>query len=86
MFCVYILRSEKNGRYYVGSTGDLNRRLGEHNSGTTLSTKGSRPWLVVHTEQFETAALARQRESQIKAWKNPRYMERALGLATSEDR
>ena len=33
MYFVYILFSEKLDRYYVGTTGDVERRLFEHNSG-----------------------------------------------------
>ena len=34
---VYVLRSEKTGRYYVGSSGDPWQRLGEHNAGFALN-------------------------------------------------
>ncbi|MDP2918981.1 MAG: GIY-YIG nuclease family protein, partial [Dehalococcoidia bacterium] len=35
MFYVYILQSEKSGRYYIGSTGDIPTRLAQHNAGAT---------------------------------------------------
>jgi len=37
MFYVYILRSEKTKKYYVGSTQDVANRLREHNNGETRS-------------------------------------------------
>ena len=80
MFFVYILRSQKNGRYYIGSAKDLNQRLEQHNSGATKSTRNSRPWQLVHTEGYETLIKARNRESQIKSWKNRAYMADMLGL------
>jgi predicted GIY-YIG superfamily endonuclease len=33
MFYAYVLKSQKNGRLYVGSTDDLKRRLKEYNDG-----------------------------------------------------
>jgi len=49
-------------------------------AGRTQSTKGPRPWKLVHTETYETLSAARQRERQIKSWKNTGYMVQALGL------
>ncbi len=80
LFFVYILQSKETYRYYIGSTKDIQRRLFQHNAGMMKSTRGLRPWRLVHSETFDTLAQARRRETQIKAWKNPRYMEKALGL------
>jgi hypothetical protein len=40
---LYILESQKHGRFYVGSTDDLSRRLNEHNAGRTKSTASGKP-------------------------------------------
>ena len=71
MFFMYILQSELTGQYYIGSTKDVLVRLAQHNAGKTASTKGHRPWKLVYTESYETLPEARQRERQVKAWKNP---------------
>ncbi|MCH8850302.1 MAG: GIY-YIG nuclease family protein, partial [Chloroflexi bacterium] len=44
MSYVYILESVNTGRYYIGCTDDLERRLHEHNNGKSASTKAFRPW------------------------------------------
>jgi len=64
MFFVYVLQSEKNGKFYVGQTADVNERLIRHNAGRAPSTKGGRPWKLVHVEQFPSreGAMARERE------------------------
>lgn len=80
MFFVYILQSEKTGRYHIGCTEDVARRLAQHNAGMTQATRNLRPWLLVHTEEYQTLGEARRREAQIKSWKSPEYMRRALGL------
>jgi len=66
MFYVYILKSLKNGRYYTGSTNDLKRRLVEHNSGGSKYTKLTRPFVLVHKEEFNTRKEAVVRELFLK--------------------
>jgi len=80
VFFVYLPQSEKSGRYYVGCTEDVARRLAQHNAGMSKATRELRPWRLVHTEKYQTLAEARRREAQLKPWKNPEYMRRALGL------
>jgi putative endonuclease len=67
LFFVYILRSEKDGRFYVGMTENVERRLKEHNSGKTKSTKAYIPWILFFTESFETRIEARAREVYLKS-------------------
>jgi putative endonuclease len=67
MFIVYGLKSEKDGRVYVGFTQDLSRRLKEHSSGKTRSTKGWLPWSVYYTEEVDSREKAREREIYLKS-------------------
>ena len=62
MAFVYILQSEATQRFYVGSTGDLSRRLQEHARGHSLATRGRGPWKLVHQEPFASLLEARRRE------------------------
>ena len=67
-FFVYVLVSEVKGlRFYVGMTGEVAKRLNEHNSGKTKSTKGYMPWNVFFTEEFKTRKEAREREKYLKS-------------------
>ncbi|MAE10504.1 MAG: endonuclease [Dehalococcoidales bacterium] len=77
---IYILKSDQTGRHYSGSSSDVQIKLHQHNAGKTLSTKSYIPWRLIHTEGHNTRQEARQRERQIKSWKNPAYMLKALGL------
>ncbi|MCF8119871.1 MAG: GIY-YIG nuclease family protein [Deltaproteobacteria bacterium] len=45
-YYVYILQSEKDSTYYVGSTQDLESRLERHNQGRSKYTKGKGPWKI----------------------------------------
>jgi len=77
MASVYILQSETTGRFYVGSTPELQRRLAEHFRGHALATRDRGPWKLVYQEQFEALTDARRRELEIKRWKSA-SMIRAL--------
>jgi putative endonuclease len=74
---LYILQSQTSGKFYVGSTDDLDRRLSEHERGHTPSTRGRGPWKLVRKEPFASLIEARRRELEIKRWKSSRLI-RAL--------
>ena len=80
VYFVYVLQSEATGKHYIGSTADINQRLLRHNAGRMPSTKHGIPWRVIHQETFNTLSEARRREMQIKSWKSPDYLRRALGV------
>ena len=75
MGIVYILQSESSGRFYVGSTDDLKRRLSEHSRGHTPSTRGRGPWKLLYTETFATLSESRRRELEIKRWKSAKMIK-----------
>lgn len=56
--------SKKNQTLYVGYTGDLKRRLEEHNRGEGGKyTKDNRPFVLVFYEAFLSAIDARKQEA-----------------------
>jgi len=62
MYHSYILKSLKDGRYYYGSTEDLEKRLLKHNSGQVKSTKGRIPFVIHFAEEHQNRSLAYRRE------------------------
>jgi len=50
---LYILKSEINERFYIGTTTDLDDRIKRHNQGRSKSTKSGRPWEVAYIEEFD---------------------------------
>ena len=80
---VYVIRSSKTGRYYVGGTGDLCARLRAHHQGRTRSLKRQGPFALVHVEQYDTVSQARKRERQIKRYKGGRAFQRLLENSTT---
>lgn len=70
MYIVYILFSFSSGRYYIGQTKNLEKRIFDHNRGKVKSTKAYLPWKVIYTEEFSTKSEAYQRELKIKSFKS----------------
>lgn len=63
---VYVIRSSVDGRFYVGMTIHVERRVAEHNSGRTKSTKGYIPWVLFFSEEHLNREEARKREKYLK--------------------
>ena len=66
MFYLYILKSKKDEKLYIGSTNDLKRRFMEHNNGVVPSTKSRIPFLLKYYEAYHSEKDARRRESSLK--------------------
>jgi putative endonuclease len=66
MHYVYILFSQKDGRFYVGSTGDLRRRFKEHTDGKVESTRHRRPLTLLAYEAYPLKKEAERREKFLK--------------------
>ncbi len=79
MFYTYILRSEKDKTYYIGSTSNLTNRVREHNFGNTHYTKLKRPWVLLYSEEYPTRGAAVLREKQLKRIKNRMVLEKIIG-------
>ena len=77
-FFTYILESERDGRYYIGYTSDLDQRLHRHNAGYEKATKYLRPWTLVYCEEYTTKQEALAREKQLKRWKKRSRLERLI--------
>ena len=69
MYYVYLLKSEKTGAIYKGSTEDLKGRFLGHNDGKVKSTKGGRPWKLLYYEAFAEKKHARKEEIFLKSGK-----------------
>ena len=83
IFCsmawVYILRGSC-GRYYIGSTENLDRRLAEHRRGKVHSTRRfGQPLELVTTKEMADIGSARELERKLKAKKNTRIALYLLG-------
>ena len=68
MYQVYILRSLKNGKSYVGYTSkNVDKRLEEHNIGSNAWTKRNGPFKLVYYESYFCVKDAYNREQFFKS-------------------
>lgn len=66
---VYILRSLKDGLFYIGYSDDLRTRVKDHNAGKNVSTKDRKSLELIFYEAFPTKTDALRRESYFKTTK-----------------
>jgi putative endonuclease len=82
----YVLLSEKDGEFYIGSTGDLRERLQEHNKGRVRSTAYRRPLRLIYYEGCLSLDDACRRERYLKTGRGGRYLKQRLASWLSEIR
>ncbi len=70
MWYVYLIQSQKDKQWYTGCTNDLRKRLVEHNTNKSESTKGKGPFDLIYYE----ACI-----SKTDAFRRERYLENGWG-------
>ena len=76
MHYVYVLRSLKNKKRYVGSTKILpENRLKQHNYGSNNWTKQNSPFELVYKEIYSTITEARKRENFLKSGMGRKFLD-----------
>ncbi|MBP9715554.1 MAG: GIY-YIG nuclease family protein [Candidatus Pacebacteria bacterium] len=66
MFYVYILKSKKDNKLYIGYTGDLKKRLAEHKRGDSENTSNRLPIELIYYESYKNIDDAKDREKSFK--------------------
>ena len=78
MYYVYVLKSKRDGNFYVGCTANLRKRLGEHCNGNVRSTRYRLPLEMVYYEGSRNNADALHRERYLKTTYGKRYLKNRL--------
>jgi len=78
MYTVYVLKSLKDGRTYVGCSKDLGNRIKEHNSGEVKSTKSRIPFILWYKEEYLDKYDAFKREQHFKTSWGRRQLRKIL--------
>ncbi len=78
MYYVYVLKSKKDSRFYIGFSTDLKQRLKEHNEGKVKSTKSRRPLELVYYEAYKDENKARRQELFYKTGQGRRILKKRL--------
>jgi putative endonuclease len=79
MHYAYVLSSEKDRRFYTGTTSDLRNRLKQHAQGRVTSTEYRRPLRLAYYEACHSPDDAHRRERYLKSGRGGRYLKQKLG-------
>jgi putative endonuclease len=77
VYFVYIIQSEC-GRYYIGLTDDVERRVAQHNEGVSKWTKRYHNWHLVASWEFATLGEALKHEKGLKRQKGGNTFRRIV--------
>ena len=76
---VYVLRSLKNRKRYVGSTKlSIETRIKQHHNGSNEWTRHNGPFELVYSERFLTFSEARKRENFLKSGAGRKFLDETL--------
>ncbi len=78
MYYTYILKSEKSGRWYTGSTEDLRERFNQHNQNESSYTKKRGPYELIYYEACKDREDAEVREKYLKSTMGKRFLRNRL--------
>jgi putative endonuclease len=79
MFYTYLLRCD-DGNLSIGSTGNLRRRIVEHQAAPVTATASRLPVALEYYEACRSESRARLREKQLKTGFGRAYFEAASGV------
>jgi len=74
-YYLYIIQSEIDDSFYIGTTQNLDDRILRHNQGRSRYTKTKRPWKIVYYEEHPNRSSAMKKEYALKRRKSKEYLE-----------
>ena len=77
-YYVYVLRSLKDQKLYIGFTKDLQKRFARHNAGHVRVTKPRRPFELIFYEAYRNKYDALRREKYFKTSKGKTALQSML--------
>lgn len=78
MYYVYVIKSLKDGKLYVGHTNNLIERFRRHNQGLEKATKNRKPFKIIYYEASNIIEDAARRERSLKTGFGRAYLKRRL--------
>lgn len=75
---VYILRSLKSDRYYIGSTTNVMLRFKQHQSGNVKSTRNLRPLELAFYQSCKSINIAGLIEKKLKKFKRKDFIDKII--------
>lgn len=77
-YYVYVLKSKKDKKNYVGYTENLKLRFEQHSKGLVTSTKNRRPLVIIYYEACLSRTDATHREKYLKTYYGKMFIKNRL--------
>jgi len=77
-YFIYILKSNKDGKFYTGYTSNLTGRFEQHKNGLVNSTKDRRPLKLIYFEGCLNQQDATHREKYLKTYFGKMFLKNRL--------
>lgn len=77
-YYVYVLESQKDGKWYIGYTNDLRKRFVQHSKNKNGWTKGRGPFKIIYYEASLNEDDARSRELYLKTGTGRRFLKNRM--------
>ena len=75
MHYVYVLRSLRDGGFYIGYSTDLRRRTAEHVTAASFATSFRGPWKLIYYEAYLERDDGLGRERYLKSGSGRRFLK-----------
>ncbi len=82
-YYLYIIQSDRDDSFYIGTTRKLAERILRHNQGRSKYTRTKRPWKLVFYEEHPNRSSAMKREYAIKRRKSKDTITKLIGRGIS---
>lgn len=78
MFYTYVIKSQKSGYMYTGTTNNLRKRFSQHVEGKSTWTRSKGPWKLIYYEACLNEEDTKAREKYLKSGMGKRYLNNRL--------
>ena len=78
MFYVYVIESKSSGKWYIGYSADLKKRIQRHNQSGNVSTAKRGPWKLIYYEAYLDKKDALGREGFLKSGSGWRFLRKQM--------
>ena len=82
VYRVYVIQN-REGKFYIGLSDDVDRRITQHNAGVSKWTRAKGPWTLTWQSDDLSLSEARRLENRLKRQKGGRGLFHLIGVRRS---
>ncbi len=81
MYFVYVIHNKESGKFYIGQTKDLDKRIEYHNNKEfrkSYTSQFAGSWKVIYKEAYPDRISVLRREKQLKSFQGRQFVKTKL--------